>query len=328
MKDLGGGGLSCCLSETADNLNKGIKIDLYKVPTKLRDITDAQIMISESQERMLYIVAKEEENRFIEIFQKHNVTCAVIGEVTEDGNLCITKGDETIALMPAKLVAHAPLLDMQSFFPSYLELIQESYKAPPLLSDKIEDTIYKMLSNPSICGKKWVYQQFDHEVGVRTVTKPGESSCSVVNLNHNKYLAFTLDGNAKQCYLDPYSGALGIMAESLRNITCNSAEPLGIVDHLQFGNPENEGIFWTFVQTIEAIKDFCNYMKIPVVGGKVSLYNETSKGPIKPSPVIGMLGIISSKEKIKVKFTILKNPFSLLVTQTMKWVVQNTLNIV
>src|SRR5690606_14491233 len=147
--------------------------------------------------------------------------------------------------------------------------------------------------------KKWVYQQFDHEVGVRTVTKPGESDSSVVKLNSEKYLTFSLDGNSKQCYLDPYNGTLGILAESLRNISCSGSKPLGVVDHLQFGNPENREVFWTFVQSITAIRDFCNFMEIPVVGGKVSLYNETSNGSIKPSPVIGMLGIINSKTKMR-----------------------------
>lgn len=298
MKDLGGGGLSCCLSETADNLNKGIRIDLLKVPTRLSDITDAQIMISESQERMLYIVDPRMKEKFLQIFNKHEITFAVIGEITDDGFLCVTKKDTVVAQMPAELIAHAPLLDREINYPSYLQKIKESYK-PPSVNDNIENFIYQLLSDPSICSKKWVYQQFDHEVGVRTVTRPGESDSSVVKLNHGKYLSFSLDGNSKQCYLDPYTGTLGILAESLRNISCNGAEPLGVVDHLQFGNPENKEIFWTFVQTIAAIRDFCNFMKIPVVGGKVSLYNETSNGPIKPSPVIGMLGIIDSKLKIK-----------------------------
>lgn len=290
MKDLGGGGLSCCLSETADHLKKGIRVDLSKIPTRIDDITASQLMISESQERMLYIIDPKKREKFIEIFCKHNVTFEIIGEVTNDGNLCVTKENNILAQMPAELVSHAPLLDRESYFPSYLAKIKESFR-PPLLNNDLETTIYAMLTNPSICSKKWVYQQFDHEVGVRTVSKPGDSDSSVLKLSDNKYLAFTLDGNAKQCYLDPYRGTLGILAESLRNITCNGFEPIGIVDHLQFGSPENKEIFWTFIQSIDAIRDFCNYMKIPVVGGKVSLYNETNNASIKPSPVIGMLGL-------------------------------------
>lgn len=298
MKDLGGGGLSCCLSETADNLNKGIRVDLSMVPTKLSNITDTQIMISESQERMLYIIDPNMKERFSKIFDKHEITFAIIGEVTDDGDLCITKREDILAKMPAKLVSHAPLLDRETFYPSYLQKIKESFR-PPAIKHNIEKSIYQLLSNPSICSKKWVYQQFDHEVGVRTVTKPGESDSSVLKLNYDKYLTFSLDGNSKHCYLDPYVGTMGVLAESLRNITCNGAEPLGIVDHLQFGNPENKEIFWTFVQSINAIRDFCNFMRIPVVGGKVSLYNETTNGSIKPSPIIGMLGFIDCKSKMR-----------------------------
>lgn len=298
MKDLGGGGLSCCLSETADNLNKGITVDLSMVPTKLSNITDIQIMISESQERMLYIIDPNMKERFSEIFDKHEVTFAIIGEVTDDGDLCITKRDEILAKMPAKLISHAPMLDRETYYPSYLQEIKESFR-PPAINHDIEKSIYQLLSSPSICSKKWVYQQFDHEVGVRTVTKPGETDSSVLKLNYEKYLTFSLDGNSKHCYLNPYVGTLGVLAESLRNITCNGAEPLGIVDHLQFGNPENKEIFWTFLQSIAAIRDFCNFMGIPVVGGKVSFYNETANGSIKPSPIIGMLGIINCKSNIR-----------------------------
>ncbi|KAA2279563.1 phosphoribosylformylglycinamidine synthase subunit PurL [Candidatus Nitrosocosmicus agrestis] len=298
MKDLGGGGLSCCLSETADNLNKGMMIDLSMVPTNLSDITDIQIMISESQERMLYIIDPNMKEKFFEIFNKHEITFAIIGEVTDDGELCITKKNNILARMPAKLIAHAPLLERETYYPSYLKEIKKSFKSPAIIDD-YENSIYQLLSDPSICSKKWVYQQFDHEVGVRTVTKPGESDSSVVKLNSEKYLTFSLDGNSKQCYLDPYNGTLGILAESLRNISCSGSKPLGVVDHLQFGNPENKEVFWTFVQSITAIRDFCNFMEIPVVGGKVSLYNETSNGSIKPSPVIGMLGIINSKTKMR-----------------------------
>jgi len=298
MKDLGGGGLSCCLSETADNLKKGFQVELTNVPLKQKGMTETQIMISESQERMLYIVSEENKSRFFEIFEKHNVNFAVIGQVTKGGDLSIFSAGKIVAQMPASVVAHAPLLDRSSKEPIYLSKIREQYKEP-LIPNDIIGLVFKMLSNPSICSKRWVYQQFDHEVGVRTVAKPGTTDSSVVKLSENKYLAFTLDGNSKQCYLDPYQGTLGCLAEALRNITCVGANPLGVVDHLQFGNPENEEIFWSFLQSVRAIRDFCTFMDIPVVGGKVSLYNESSSGPIKPSPVIGMLGLVNLKQNLR-----------------------------
>ena len=198
MKDLGGGGLSCCLSETADNLNKGMMIDLSMVPTNLSDITDIQIMISESQERMLYIIDPNMKEKFFEIFNKHEITFAIIGEVTDDGDLCITKKNNILARMPAKLIAHAPLLERETYYPSYLKEIKKSFKSPAIIAD-YENSIYQLLSDPSICSKKWVYQQFDHEVGVRTVTKPGESDSSVVKLNSEKYLRSEERRVGKEC---------------------------------------------------------------------------------------------------------------------------------
>ena len=298
MKDLGGGGLSCCLSETADSLKKGFLVDLSTIPLKQTNMTDAQIMISESQERMLYIVDEKKKLEFFNIFDKYNVNCSVIGHVTDDLNLSVVREGNTLACMPAEIIAHAPLLNRKFMQPSYLEAIEKSFQEPEPQTN-IKKMVFKMLTNPSICSRKWIYEQFDHEVGVRTVSKPGASDSSVIKLDEDKFLSFKLDGNSKHCYLDPYEGIIGCLAESLRNLTCVGASPLGIVDHLQFGNPENEEIFWTFSETIRGIIEYCKFMDIPVVGGKVSLYNETQSGPIKPSPVIGLLGIIDSKNKIK-----------------------------
>ncbi|HEY0579583.1 MAG TPA: AIR synthase-related protein, partial [Candidatus Nitrosocosmicus sp.] len=298
MKDLGGGGLSCCLSETADNLKKGFEIELSNVHLKNYDLTDIEIMISESQERMLYITSKKKRKKLFKILDKHEIKYSVIGKVNNSKNILIKKNRHIIAKMPAKLIAHAPLLNRPSKKPIYLDNIDKSFKEPPVPKD-FQNLISFMISAPNICSKKWIYQQYDHEVGIRTVLKPGFSDSSVLKLDNGKYITFTLDGNSKHCYLDPYQGTLGVLAESVRNTICVGGVPIGIVDHLQFGNPENEQIFWTFLESIRAIKDFCNYIKIPVVGGKVSFYNETKHGPIKPSPVIGTLGLIENNNLIK-----------------------------
>jgi phosphoribosylformylglycinamidine synthase II len=298
MKDLGGGGLSCCLSETADNLKKGFEIELSNVRLKQTDITDAEIMISESQERMLYITNKKKKKKLLKIFDKHCIKYSVIGKVNNNKNLIIKKNGQVVAKMPAKLIAHAPLLDRPSKKPVYLDDIEHSFKEPNVPKN-LKNLIYSMISNPNICSKKWIYEQFDHEVGIRTVLKPGISDSSILKLDNAKFITFNLDGNSKHCYLDPYQGTLGVLSESIRNSICVGAEPIGIVDHLQFGNPENEQIFWTFLESIRAIKDFCNYMNIPVFGGKVSLYNESKSGPIKPTPVIGALGLIKEKNLIR-----------------------------
>jgi phosphoribosylformylglycinamidine synthase len=158
--------------------------------------------------------------------------------------------------------------------------------------------LLSLLSNPTIANKHWVYQQYDHEVGVRTVGKPGMGDAAVMRLDNNKFVAIKLDGNSKHCYLDPYQGTLGLLSEGCRNVICAGAEPIGVVDHLQFASPEDPEVYWTFTQAINAIVDYCKFMDIPVVGGKVSFYNETAKGPIKPSPVMGTLGLIESASHI------------------------------
>jgi phosphoribosylformylglycinamidine synthase len=163
--------------------------------------------------------------------------------------------------------------------------------------ENYNDVLLRLLTNPNIGNKAWVYQQYDHEVGLRTVIKPG-ANASVIRVNDNKFVSIKLDGNSKHCYLDPYQGMLGCLSESCRNVACTGAQPIGILDHLQFGSPENPYIYWTFIKSIKAIIDFCNYMKIPVVGGKVSFYNETMNSPIKPSPVIGTIGLIKDRSHI------------------------------
>jgi phosphoribosylformylglycinamidine synthase len=155
------------------------------------------------------------------------------------------------------------------------------------------DVLLKLLSSPNIASKHWVFRQYDHEVGIRTVIKPGFDS-SVLRLDNGKSLSVKIDGNPKHCYIDPRQGAIGCFEEACRNVVCTGATPIGMVDHLQFGNPEDPEIFWTFMESIEGITDFAKFLDVPCVGGKVSFYNETSNGPIKPTPLIGVLGLIEN----------------------------------
>jgi phosphoribosylformylglycinamidine synthase len=301
VKDLGGGGLSCCLSETSANLDKGFNIDISKVPVKYHDMNPTEIMISESQERMLYITSKNKFGEFSKILKKYEVPFAIIGKVKNHKNLIIYKEKKAIANMPSHLIAYAPLLNRKSVKPKYIDdlrLKKISLKVPNDLNMRV----LSMLSNPTIAFKNWIFQQFDQEIGLRTILKPGITDSAVLKLNTNKFLSAKLDGNSKICYLDPYQGVLSCLSEARANIICSGGMPIGIVDHLQFGNPENPEIFWTFQKSIKAIIDFSKFNKIPVVGGKVSFYNETKHGPIKPSPVIGMIGLIEDKNHISKAF--------------------------
>ena len=294
-KDLGGGGLSCCLSELSHLVEKGFEVELSSVHTKVPDITPNEIMISESQERMMYITNKSKMSIFGEIFTKYGITYSIIGKVCGQDNLKILYDGKPLANLSCSLMVNAPLAKWKSRRPNYLDKLRTKIKLEKM--GNYNDILLRLFANPNIGNKNWVYQQYDHEVGLRTVIKPG-ANASVIRVNDNKFVSIKLDGNSKHCYLDPYQGMLGCLSESCRNVVCTGAQPIGIIDHLQFGSPENPYIYWTFIKSIKAIIDFCKYMKIPVVGGKVSFYNETMNSPIKPSPVIGTIGLIKGQAHI------------------------------
>jgi phosphoribosylformylglycinamidine synthase II len=296
IKDLGGGGLSCCLSETSDNLAKGFDIELTKIHTRESHMMPNELMISESQERMLYITDKPKLPILQSILSKYGIKYSIIGTVQEHQDLVVRHSGKVIMQMPSHLVAHAPLADRTAKRPTYIDKLKRVKRL--LQPSNLGKVLLSLLANPTIASKRWVYQQYDHEVGIRTVIKPGAGDAAVMRLDNGKFVAVKLDGNSKHCYLDPYQGTLGALSEGFRNIVCTGAEPVGVVDHLQFASPEDPEIYWTFVQTVNAIVDYCRFMEVPVVGGKVSFYNETAKGPIKPSPVIGTLGLVESESSL------------------------------
>jgi phosphoribosylformylglycinamidine synthase len=296
IKDLGGGGLSCCLSETSDSLGKGFDVELTKVHAREGGMTPNELMISESQERMLYVTDNTRLPALQSILDKYEIRHSVLGVVQEHGDLIVRHEGKVVAEMPSHIVAHAPLADRAVRRPAYIDKLKSVRQ--PRQPANFAKVLLSLLSDPTIASKRWVYQQYDHEVGVRTVVKPGMGDAAVMRLDNGKFVAIKLDGNSKHCYLDPYQGTLGCLSEGRRNVICTGAEPIGVVDHLQFASPEDPEIYWTFTQAINAIVDYCKFMDIPVVGGKVSFYNETAKGPIKPSPVMGTLGLIEDSKYI------------------------------
>ena len=300
MKDLGGGGLSCAISETADALDVGIVMDVEKVHTRESDMHPDEIMISESQERMLIVTSKEKLEKLEEICQRFRIDCSAIGSVTSDSQMHITKGKETVANLSTDVVANATLLDLPSREPSYLKGIEDEKEFAPIAD--YSKTLMTLLASPNIASKIWVYGQYDHEVGIRTVVKPG-TDASVLRLDNGKYLSAKIDGNPKQCYINPREGAIGCFEEACRNVVCTGATPIGMLDHLQFGNPKDPEIFWTFLESLKGLADFAKYFQIPCVGGKVSMYNETASGPIKPTPVIGVIGLVDQKPSVPRKIS-------------------------
>ncbi|MDE1770475.1 MAG: phosphoribosylformylglycinamidine synthase subunit PurL [Thaumarchaeota archaeon] len=298
MKDLGGGGLSCAISETADAMGVGIELDLSLVHKREQNMSPSELMVSESQERMLVITDIKKLATLKKICEKFRVPYSVIGRVHTDKMMEVKLNKKTVAKLPSQIVANAPLLDRPSSKPKYLKSIEQVKK--PTTPKDLSKTLLEMLSNPNIASKHWVFGQYDHEVGIRTVVKPGGDG-SALRLDNGKFLAAKIDGNSKHCYINPREGVIGCFDEACRNIVCTGATPIGMVDHLQFGNPEDPEIFWTFTESVQAITDYAKYFDIPCVGGKVSLYNETDSGPIKPTPLIGVLGLIDKKPLIPKK---------------------------
>ena len=297
LKDLGGGGLSCCLSEMSDSLGKGFDIELNEVHVKEKRMSALELMLSESQERMLIITDGLKIDKLRRIFEKYELQFVIMGKVKDHRNLVIRCKEKIVANIPSNIVANAPMAKKLSKRPAYLSTLRLAF-TPPATPSNLTKVLLSMLSNPSIASKEWIYRQYDHEVGLRTILKPGCADASVLRLNNGKFISVKLDGNSKHCYIDPYHGTLGCLSEACRNVACTGAYPIGIIDHLQFGSPENPEVFWSFRRAVNAITNYCKYMKIPVIGGKVSFYNETANGPIKPTPVIGAIGLIEEKRMI------------------------------
>jgi len=244
---------------------------------------------------MLLIVAKEDRESLERIFAKYEIGYSIIGKVTSGHKIKIRHNSEVIADIPAHIVTCAPLLNRKSARPSYLKRRHDtSVDSPKNLGSILLD----LLRRPNICKRSWIYEQYDSEVGLRTALKPGEGDSSILRLGNGKYVAMSIDGNSRRCYFDPYQGTLGCISEAVRNVICSGASPVGIIDHLQFGSPENPEVFWTFQQAVSAIKGYCDFFTLPVIGGKVSFYNEKNGLPIKPSPVIGAIGLGHNLEQI------------------------------
>ncbi|MGQ9469053.1 MAG: phosphoribosylformylglycinamidine synthase subunit PurL [Nitrososphaerales archaeon] len=298
LKDLGGGGLTCALSEMADKSGCGIDVELSRVHLREKDLSPIEMMISESQERMVFIIEKGYEKEVCEIFDKYELPYSIIGRVTDNGKLIVKMNGLELANLPAKIVANAPIIHRKAIEPEYIEKLKFIEK--PALPSNLSSALLKMLSCPSIASKSWVYEQYDHEVGIRTVVKPGQGDAAVLRLPNGTFLAVKVDGNSKHCYIDPYDGAAGCLAEACRNLVSVGAEPLAFVDHLQFGDPGNPEVFWTFSESVRGLADYSKAIGLPCIGGKVSFYNEdkVKNMAIKPSPVIAAIGKIEKQDWI------------------------------
>ncbi|WP_368660182.1 phosphoribosylformylglycinamidine synthase subunit PurL [Methanobrevibacter sp.] len=284
VKDLGGGGLTCCISELADSSQNGAKVDLRAIPLREDGMTPYEIMLSESQERMVFVLNPDDVEKAQEICDKHEIVSTVIGEVTEGNNMVIIDDGEELANLPTILLADPPSIDRD------LEEIPENMDKIEVDHVDIEESLIKILSSPNIASKQWVYKQYDHEVQVRTVVKPGDDA-AVLRIDDETAIALTTDSNTIHTKLSPYHGGAGSVAEAIRNVISMGATPYAVVDCLNFGNPEKPDVLWQFKTCIEGMSEVADKFNAPVISGNVSFYNETEGVKINPTPAVGVIGV-------------------------------------
>ena len=297
MQDMGAAGITCSCSEMSAKGKSGIKINLDLVPLREKHMNAYEIMLSESQERMLVVVKKGNEQKLKDIFNKWELDCTEVGVVTETGNLEVFHQEELVANIPTEslvLGGDAPQYDMPYKVPLYLNEINiyniDKYK---LLND-LNSNLLELLSNPNIASKSYVYNQYDSTVRTNTVLGPGSDSAVIRIKNTKKGLSVSTDCNGKYVYLNPRQGAMMAVAEAARNVVCTGAKPLAITNCLNFGNPKDPEIYWQFREAVLGIGDMCRILNTPVTGGNVSFYNETVHSAVYPTPVIGMVGFIEN----------------------------------
>ncbi|PYJ43307.1 MAG: phosphoribosylformylglycinamidine synthase subunit PurL [Verrucomicrobia bacterium] len=298
IQDMGAAGLTCSTCETASRAGSGIEIDLSKVPKREPGMTAYEILLSESQERMLIIARRGKENLVREVFDKWDVPCAEIGRVTSDGMMRVRNNGAIAAEIPAKALAEeAPLYSREARRPTTAGGIGDR-RYNKLRKIDTHDALRQLLSDPTIASKNWVSRQYDHTVRTGTVVKPGSDAAVFFVRYANKILAATTDCNSAYCALDPREGGKIAVAEAARNLTCSGAKPLAVTDCLNFGNPYKSENFWQLREAVEGIAEACRAVGTPVTGGNVSLYNENPAGVVDPTPTIAMVGLIDDEKHI------------------------------
>ncbi len=298
LQDLGGAGLTCATSETASRAGTGMEIDLDRVPLREKNLTPYEIMLSESQERMLLIVEPSKESKVMEVCHRWGLKATTIGRVTDDQILKVYQDRKIVAEVPARMLAEeAPIYSPLALEPAYIKEISDFNldKLPEIVD--ANRVLLALLSSPTIASKEWVYGQYDYMVRTSTVIHPGSDAAVIRIRDTHKGLALTTDCNSLYTYLDPYVGGMIAVAEAARNIVCSGARPLAVTDCLNFGNPEKPEIFWQFQKAIEGMSEACRVLQAPVVGGNVSFYNERNGSPIYPTPTVGMVGLLENVDK-------------------------------
>jgi phosphoribosylformylglycinamidine synthase subunit PurL len=311
IQDMGAAGLTCSTTEMGSRGGAGVEIDVALVPQREAGMTPYEIMLSESQERMLLVAKPGREHEVERIFEKWDLHAVCIGKVTDDGMLRVKERGAVVAEIPNRaLTDEAPVYRRPMTEPEYLREAQEldldalAKKGPYLFSgtDAAEKgsgpILQALLASPTIASKRWVYRQYDHMVRTNTINLPGMGAGAVRIKGTDRALAMSVDGNGRYCYLDPYRGAMLAVAEAARNVACSGARPLAATNCLNFGNPERPAIMWQFARAVEGMGVACRALDVPITGGNVSLYNETDGNAIYPTPTIGVVGLLEHADRV------------------------------
>ena len=298
IQDMGAAGLTCSTSEMGSRGGCGMSIDVTHVPQREAGMIPYEIMLSESQERMLLVVERGREREVEAVFEKWDLHAVRVGDVTEGSRLRIHDRGVLVGDVPNRaLTDEAPVYRRPMSEPLWQQQAQrlslDTLGAPVAAQQAFE----RLIAVPTIASKRWAYRQYDHTVGTNTIAQPGMSAAVVRVKETNRALAISVDGNGRFCYLDPYVGAMLAVAEAARNVACAGAEPIGGTNNLNFGNPERPEIMWQFGEAVRGIGDACRALSIPITGGNVSLYNETDGRAIYPTPVLGVVGLIEDASK-------------------------------
>ncbi|MGH7276900.1 MAG: phosphoribosylformylglycinamidine synthase subunit PurL, partial [Candidatus Rokuibacteriota bacterium] len=298
LQDMGAAGLACCTSEMPARSGTGMDVELSRVPQREVAMTSYEILLSESQERMLLVAARGREDEVRRVFAKWELDAVEIGRVTAGGALTARRDGEVVAHVPVDLLADAPKYAKPTARPAWQDALETF---DPLALPEPADygrTLLELVASPTIASKEWAFRQYDQQVGINTLVLPGSDAAVLRVKGTTLALAVSTDGNGRHVFLDPRQGAAMAVCEAARNVSCAGAQPVGVTDCMNFGSPERPEILWQFAEAIEGIAEACRALDIPVVGGNVSLYNETSGQAILPTPIVGVVGVLDDAERL------------------------------
>jgi phosphoribosylformylglycinamidine synthase II len=292
IQDMGAAGLACCTSEMPSRSGTGMRVELATVPRREEGMTPYELLLSESQERMLLVGVKGREEELRGVFARWELDAVQIGEVTGDGALVVRHQGTEVARVPVAALAEAPVYEKPYAPPSWLaeRRALDPLALPPPLD--YGDALMTLMGSPTLASKEWAFRQYDQQVGINTLVLPGSDASVLRVKGTRRAIAVAIDGNGRQVLLDPRAGAAMAVCEAARNVSCAGGRPLGVTDCLNFGSPERPEILWQLAEAVEGIGEACRALELPVVGGNVSLYNETLGQAILPTPIVGVVGLL------------------------------------